>query len=66
MYSAGVTGRDVNPFTINFLTSTFIFCSSVAKAKVVKRKGNVYFLEDYKSENQRKVVFNHPPHPLSK
>ena len=31
-----------------------------------KSKGNVNFLEDYKSENQRKVVFNHPSLPLSK
>ena len=37
MYSAGVTGHDVTPF-INFLTSTFISCSSLAK---VKQKGNV-------------------------
>ena len=49
------------PFYINFLTSTFIFRSSLAKVKVVKQKGNVNFSEDYKSENQKKVVFNHPP-----
>ena len=55
-----------HPFYINFLTSTFIFRSSLAKAKVVKQKGNVNFLEGYNSENQEKVVFNHPPLPLSK
>ena len=31
----------------------------------IKQKGNVNFLEDCKSENQKKVVFNHPPLPLS-
>ena len=61
MYSAGC-----HPFYINFLTSTFIFCSSLAKVKIVKQKGNVNFLEDCKSENQKNVVFNHPPLLLSK
>ena len=54
MYSAGVTGHNVTPFYINFLTSTFIFCSSLAKVNVVKQKGNVNFLENYKSENKKK------------
>ena len=53
-------------FYIIYSTSTFIFCSSLAKVKVVKQKGNVNFLEDCKSENQKKEVFNHPPFPLSK
>ena len=39
---------------------------SLAKVKVVKQKGNVNFLEDYKSENQKEVIFNYPPLPLSK
>ena len=54
MYSAGVTGH---PFYISLLTSTFISCSSLAKVKVAKQKGNVNRLEDYKSENQRKSSF---------
>ena len=38
----------------------------LAKVNVVKQIRNVNFSEDYKSENQKIVVFNHPPHPLSK
>ena len=59
MYSAGVTGHDVTPFHINFSTSTLISCSPLA-LKVAKQKENVNFLEDYKCENQKKVVFSHP------
>ena len=57
MYSARVTGHDVTPFYINLLALTFIFCSSLAKVKVAKQKGNVNFLEDYKSEEQKKSSF---------
>ena len=54
MYSAAVTGHDVTPFYINFLTLTFIFCSSLATVKIVKQKKYVNLLEDYKSEDQKK------------
>ena len=49
MYRAGVDWAWCHPFYINFLTSTFISCSTLAKVKVVKQKGNVNFLKDYKS-----------------
>ena len=58
MYSAGVTDwARCHPFYINFFTSTFISCSSLAKVNVAKQRGNVNFLEDYKSEDQKKSSF---------
>ena len=66
MYSAGGDWARRHPFYINSPTSTFIFCSSLAKVNVVNQRGNVNISEDRKSENQENVVFNHPPLPLSK
>ena len=59
MYSTG-TGHDVTPFISISWRRHFVFRSSLAKIKVVKEKGNVNFLEDYKNEIQRKVS-NHSP-----
>ena len=53
MYSARVTGHDVTPFISIFSRRHLFFSASLAKVNVVKRKGNVNFLEDYKSENQK-------------
>ena len=67
MYSEGVTGHDVAPFASISRRRHLFFALHFAKVKVVKRKGNVNFSEDYKRESQRKkAVFDHPPLSLSK
>ena len=54
MYSVGVTGHDVTPFISIFWRRHLFFALHLQKVNVVKQKGNANFLEDYKSENQKK------------
>ena len=54
MYSSGVTGYGVTPFISIFQRRHLFFALSLAKVNVAKQKGNANFLEDYKSENQKK------------
>ena len=57
MYSAGVTGHDVTPFISIFSRRHLFFSSSLAEVNVARQKGNLTFLEDYKSESQGKSSF---------
>ena len=57
MYSAGVTGHDVAPFSYQFFdVDIYFLLFTRAKVKVkVKQKGN--FSEHCKSENQKEGSF---------